>query len=462
MDCNLRLAVSCWIMVFSWVSPLTHSHLTYRRGSTQTHFQPPVGGPQPRLYSVKQQQQQPPPTPEVPEQRRPVTVKCHPDSMEVVVKADMFETGLNVDGGHLRLGSNSLGSGGECGAVQKGEDEFTIWALLSDCGTKLSSTEEKIIYSNVLIYSPEPSADGLLRFEAATIPVECHYDRRYSVDGISLESTWVPSVSTMSVNDQIDFSLKLMTGDWQFERDSYTYFLADPINFEVSAIVENHIPLRVYVDHCVATATPEAEATLRYDFIDNKGCLVDAYLTNSRARFLPRAEEHVLRFQLEAFRFYQEPSNQIYITCAVKAVPAVQTVNSQNRACSFIENRWQSVDGGDQVCRSCDVFRRAQESQAMPSPKIPVNAKDQISLISQKNIVLNKGDQEPASYINYRPGSYQSQHSKLKQSNTFMKRNADHKLNQAVQLGPLVVLPSRNAITVATNFSTWSEKSKTS
>lgn len=61
------------------------------------------------------------------------------------------------------------------------------------------------------------------------------------------------------------------TGDWQSERESYTYFLADPINFEVSAIVENHVPLRVYVDHCVATATPDAEANLRYEFIEHKG-----------------------------------------------------------------------------------------------------------------------------------------------------------------------------------------------
>lgn len=117
------------------------------------------------------------------------------------------------------------------------------------------------------------------------------------------------------------------------------------------------MPLRVYVDHCVATATPDAEAPLRYDFIEHFGwapqaklkmapiwnnkmkivivkmimfffflvisfptfvflccpnrCLADAYLTNSTSRFLPRVEEHKLRFQLDAFRFYQEPGNQV-------------------------------------------------------------------------------------------------------------------------------------------------------
>ncbi|KAF1383884.1 hypothetical protein PFLUV_G00136470 [Perca fluviatilis] len=43
-------------------------------------------------------------------------------------------------------------------------------------------------------------------------------------------------------------------------------------------------------------------------------CLADAYLTNSNSRFLPRIEEHKLRFQLEAFRFYQEPGNQMAVS----------------------------------------------------------------------------------------------------------------------------------------------------
>lgn len=46
-----------------------------------------------------------------------------------------------------------------------------------DCKSSFQSTEEKIIYSNVLSYSPEPSQDGLLRLDAATIPVECHYKK---------------------------------------------------------------------------------------------------------------------------------------------------------------------------------------------------------------------------------------------------------------------------------------------
>lgn len=63
----------------------------------------------------------------------------------------------------------------------------------------------------------------------------------------------------------------LFADDWQFERGSYTYFLGDPIRFEVSAIIGNHVPLRVFADRCVATATPDPEATLKYSFIERHG-----------------------------------------------------------------------------------------------------------------------------------------------------------------------------------------------
>ncbi|KAM4727990.1 zona pellucida sperm-binding protein 3-like [Anableps anableps] len=404
MDPNLRRVVFRWLIVFYLLSTFTEGRLDYSSRATNPQALVRVYGEvQPQLSAIKQQQQH---SAELSVRPRPVVVKCHPDSMEVVVQADMFDTGLKVDGEHLQLGSNSPKEGAECGAVQSREEEFTILALLTDCGTKLSSTEEKIIYSNVLTYSPKASVDG------AAIPVECHYDRRYSVDGISLYPTWVPFVSIDSVDGQIHFNLQIMTDDWQFERRSYTFFVGDLIHFEVSVVMGRHIPLRVYIDHCVATATPDAEAPLRYDFIEHYGCLVDSYLTNSNSHFLPRVEEHKLRFQLVAFRFYQEPSNQIYITCSVKAVPVTLTVNSQNRACSLIGNGWKSVDGSDQACRSCDVSQRFQITEP---PKTITSTIARSTMSSQESLFQSKAEHHPASNFHFHPGM-----SKRKQ------RNADY------------------------------------
>ncbi|XP_010750991.2 zona pellucida sperm-binding protein 3 [Larimichthys crocea] len=424
-----------WIIILISLFTLTESRFLYTATNSHTPGRTPADI-QPQLDSKQQQNE------EFIAGPRPIVVNCYPDSMEVVVQADMFEKGLQVDGRHLRLGLDSAVEGSACGAVPSGEAEFTIRAHLMDCGTQLSSTKEKIIYSNNLIYSPEPSSDGLLRLDGATIPVECHYEKRYAVDAISLHPTWVPFVARASAENQIDFNMLLMTDDWQFERGSYSYFLGDPIHFEIFALIRDHMPLRVYVDQCVATATPDAEATLRYIFIEHYGCLTDAYLTNSSSHFLPRVVEHRLRFQIDAFRFYQMPSNQVYITCYVKAVPVMLTVSSQNRACSLIENRWRSVDGNDQACRSCDVSHQVEEPLFTEPPKTTISTKASPSMTPQESLVNNRHEHHPASYLRLRPGLHPSQHNKHQQSSAgMMKRGAEYKAEQTIQLGPITVLP---------------------
>ncbi|XP_051261093.1 zona pellucida sperm-binding protein 3-like [Dicentrarchus labrax] len=455
MDHNFQRTSFWWIIVIVSVSTLTESRLAYSRGSsatTNSHIPSRTHGNRQRpLTAVNPQQSAELSAP----RPRPVVVNCHPDSMEVVVQADMFDKGLQVDGRHLSLGSGSASEGSACTAIPSGEAEFTLRADLMDCGTKLSSTKEKIIYSNTLVYSPEPSSDGLLRLERAIIPVECHYEKRYAVDGISVHPTWVPFVSTASAGSQIDFYVLLMTDDWQFKRGSYSYYLGDPIHLEVSAVIGDHMPLRVYVDHCVATAIPDAEAALRYDFIENYGCLADAYLTNSSSHFLPRVEEHKLRFQLDAFRFYQEPSNQVYITCYVKAVPVLLAASSQNRACSLIDNRWRSVDGNDQACRSCDISHRVEEPESTASPKTTTNTKAWPHITPQESLVQNRPGKHTASYFRFRPELHQSQLNKpLQSSARLMKTGAESTAEQTIQLGPITVLSSSKIDTRPTDLTT--------
>lgn len=37
--------------------------------------------------------------------------------------------------------------------------------------------DDSLVYTNLLVYTPEPSPDGLIRMEEAVIPIECHYKR---------------------------------------------------------------------------------------------------------------------------------------------------------------------------------------------------------------------------------------------------------------------------------------------
>lgn len=66
-------------------------------------------------------------------------------------------------------------------------------------------------------------------------------------------------------------SLCHCTDDWQYERPSYQYFLGDIINIEATVKQYFHVPLRVYVDNCVATLSPDMSSSPRYAFIENHG-----------------------------------------------------------------------------------------------------------------------------------------------------------------------------------------------
>lgn len=74
-------------------------------------------------------------TPEVePERLRTVEVSCHPNSLEITVKADMFEVGAPVYSDELRLGVEPHDY--NCQAQASPGDEYTILVGLGECGTK--------------------------------------------------------------------------------------------------------------------------------------------------------------------------------------------------------------------------------------------------------------------------------------------------------------------------------------
>lgn len=67
------------------------------------------------------------------EQVKTIRVRCHPNSLEVIVKADMFDIGAPVYSDELRLGAEQLD---HCRAQPSLGDEYTILMGLEECGTK--------------------------------------------------------------------------------------------------------------------------------------------------------------------------------------------------------------------------------------------------------------------------------------------------------------------------------------
>ncbi|MGH0180852.1 UNVERIFIED_CONTAM: hypothetical protein FKN15_004769 [Acipenser sinensis] len=219
--------------------------------------------------------------------------------------------------------------------------------------------QDTLVYSFTLSYSPTPGSNlPIVRTNAAQVGIECRYLRLHNVSSNALKPTWVPFTSTKLAEAALDFSLRLMTDDWLTQRTSNIYSLGDVVNIEASVDGTNHMSLRLFVDNCVATMVPDKNASPRYVFIDNGGCLVDAKVSGSGSRFMsPRVQNTKLQMRLDAFRFYSDARSSIYITCHLKVASASQNVDSVNKACSFTagSSRWSSVDGSDQVCSCCNT-----------------------------------------------------------------------------------------------------------
>uniref|UniRef100_A0A3P8XF95 Zona pellucida sperm-binding protein 3 n=1 Tax=Esox lucius TaxID=8010 RepID=A0A3P8XF95_ESOLU len=285
-----------------------------------------------------------------------VGVRCGNNQVRVEVKRDLFAIGQLILPSDLTLGG--------CAAI--GEDveaqRLNFESDLQGCNSKLEMTEEFLTYSFKLIYQPSPiGSTPVIRTSQTVVDIECYYTRRNNLSSSALKPSWLSFADSKVAEENLYFSLRLMTDNWQLMRKSSHYFLGERIHVEAGVLPY----LRVFVDHCVATLTPDRNTEPRYTFIENYGCLVDAVLTDSTSQFLPRSQDHMLQFYLEAFRFKPQNTSsgsnrktgqdvdRIYITCHLKATAASSPSDAQHKACSFVDV-WRAVDGDDEVCSCCD------------------------------------------------------------------------------------------------------------
>lgn len=108
------------------------------------------------------------------ERLKTISVSCHPDSLEITMKADLFDLGAPVYSDELRLGAEQRD---QCRARPTPGGDYIILLGLTECGTKHWVTEDALVYTNLLVFSPRVNPDGLIRLDEAVIPIECQYKR---------------------------------------------------------------------------------------------------------------------------------------------------------------------------------------------------------------------------------------------------------------------------------------------
>ncbi|XP_074863191.1 zona pellucida sperm-binding protein 3-like [Carettochelys insculpta] len=286
--------------------------------------------------------------------QQPVTVECEEAQMVITVHRDLFGIGQLVSAADLSLGPD----GCAYTSLNAAENTVTFAAGLHECGSTLQMTPDSLVYSTSLFYSPTPASNPVIqRTSPAVIPVECHYPRKDNVSSRAIKPTWVPFTSTLSAEERLGFSLRLMNDDWSAERPSNGFQLGEILHIQADVTTGNHVALRLFVDSCVATLSPERDSSPRYAVIDFNGCLVDGRSDDSTSAFVsPRPRQDMLQFTVDVFRFAGDASNLIYITCHLKVTAAEQAPDALNKACSFSKasNTWLPVEGTRDICSCCE------------------------------------------------------------------------------------------------------------
>uniref|UniRef100_A0A8D0BND9 Zona pellucida sperm-binding protein 3 n=1 Tax=Salvator merianae TaxID=96440 RepID=A0A8D0BND9_SALMN len=285
----------------------------------------------------------------------PVTVQCGEAQVVVTVNRDLFGTGRLVQASDLILGS----LGCPYTSLNAEENVVIFEAGLHQCGSTLQMTADSLVYSISLYYSPNPGSNTvIIRTSPAEVPIECHYPRKDNVSSRAIRPTWVPFTSTISAEERLTFSLRLMNEDWSTERTSNRYQLGDAMHFQADVNTVNHVALRLFIDSCVATLSPERDSSPSHTIIDFHGCLVDGRSDDSSSAFVsPRLKEDSLQFMVDAFRFAGDDTDLIFITCHLKVAADNQPLDQLNKACSFdkTRNSWLPVEGSADVCRCCET-----------------------------------------------------------------------------------------------------------
>ncbi|RXM34902.1 Zona pellucida sperm-binding protein 3 [Acipenser ruthenus] len=280
-----------------------------------------------------------------------VTLDCRKDAMVVTVNRDLFGIGYLVSSADL-----SVGSAG-CSATSSDSVANTVLfsIQLQDCGSTFQVFPDFLSYTNHLYYKPA-SVGIITRVNMADILLECRYPRRWNVSSSPIKPTWVPFTSTASTEQILDFSLLLMNDNWSGPRISNVIYLGDLLHVEASVAVDNHVPLRLYVDSCIATLSDNKDSEPRYAVVDKLGCLMDSKSPDSSSSFT-RPALNKLRFDITAFKFQGDSRSLIYMTCTLRAVNANKPADASNKACSYQKQtyRWVSEDGSSAVCGCCDA-----------------------------------------------------------------------------------------------------------
>eukprot|EP00066_Takifugu_rubripes_P027940 XP_011617206.1 PREDICTED: zona pellucida sperm-binding protein 3-like [Takifugu rubripes] len=252
------------------------------------------------------------------------------------------------------LADMSLFRLGSCPPTSFSPREAVFRVDVNDCDFSRMVTGDVMVYSNELVYTPLGQS-SVMPFSR---PVACAYQR---------PKDWFPQIYDPVFDTfgqaALVFHIGIANDDFSGPAESTTFPLGSLIPIMATVEQQNHQPLLLLLDECVAAATPDLWSDNNaYAIITNKGCLVDSKV--SRSRFEPRRRSSEILLSLQAFKFGLE--DEVYIHCTLVAADP-NGLDSTKKACHYEQHSWQMLDNPaySSLCDCCESTCRSRKTRSI-------------------------------------------------------------------------------------------------
>ncbi|XP_040917244.1 zona pellucida sperm-binding protein 3 [Toxotes jaculatrix] len=358
------------------------------------------------LSQLKFQRPFPPPTPVTPRSTRPakpeakiqsdfvylpdVSVTCSTSDFVVRVKSTFY--GLGADAEELKLGS-SCKSNGVLGPY--GDLLFTY--PLAACDAVREVPRGYLVYRFVLHYEPSPKRFPS-RAHRIDVDIECRYQRNHHVYQLAVKPTWQTAVMHKRLRGRpSDFQIELMDDSWSIPAKSQVYQLGQTVYVQVSA---PHLPSggKLYINSCYATPSSGSKSSLKYNIIDNFGCMLDSKTDPGASQFIYRTDK-TLRFTLKAFQFIADLDTEVSIHCKLSLTS--EEPSPAQKSCTYRGKKWKALTGDDSICECCDsqctttkswraMMEGSASSESLLVSDQPHAAEDEFLPVSQSLVSMSR------------------------------------------------------------------------
>ncbi|KAJ8336571.1 hypothetical protein SKAU_G00377910 [Synaphobranchus kaupii] len=243
--------------------------------------------------------------------------------------------------------------------LSDGRTEIVFKVRLHECRIKREITTKWMIYNTTLTYKPLHKAEP----PVFTHAVGCRYRRPKGM----FPPIQDPSFGTAFGNGNLLFYMGIANGDFSGPAQSSTFYLGSLIPIWAAVDQQDHLPLLLLLDECVAATTPELDPSgTVYPIITNGGCLLDSKFATSR--FEPRRQASELRLLLQAFHF--AVGQEVYLHCRLIAWDP-ESLDKTRKACHYSKDLegWELLDDPSQnsLCSCCDsqcIYRERRSADS--------------------------------------------------------------------------------------------------